>query len=283
MPEAPRSVGKYISVDGINTHYLEAGERFKGKAPTVLLLHSAEFGGAAELSWEFNIGPIGEHFHVLAPDHLGFGRTDKIFDFCGQFARRIHHIARFVEVMGVKQVYVVGSSMSGGLSLAVTARAKPDWPIAKVASCSGGGFAPDNDARKVLNTYDGTREHMRRILEVMFRNPKWAKDEAYLDRRQELATLPGAWEATQAARFKAPFRKPAVNRGERDAIDYAAIKVPCLIMAGKYDPLREPGYAEPLAASIPGAEVHVFQNASHMGNIECAGEFNERLLAFLKK
>ena len=70
MPEAPRSVGKYVSVDGINTHYLEAGERFKGKAPTVLLLHSAEFGGAAELSWEFNIGPIGEHFHVLAPDHL---------------------------------------------------------------------------------------------------------------------------------------------------------------------------------------------------------------------
>ncbi len=87
-------MGKYVSVDGINTHYLEAGERFKGKAPSVLLLHSAEFGGAAELSWEFNIGPIGEHFHVIAPDHLGFGRTDKVFDFCGQFPRRIRHIAQ---------------------------------------------------------------------------------------------------------------------------------------------------------------------------------------------
>jgi 2-hydroxymuconate-semialdehyde hydrolase len=282
MPEGFAPMGKYVTVDGINTHYLEAGERFKGKTPSVLLLHSAEFGGAAELSWEFNIGPIGEHFHVIAPDHLGFGRTDKVFDFCGQFPRRIRHIARFVETMGVKQVYVVGSSMSGGLSLAVAARDKPDWPIAKVAACSGGGDAPDNDARKVLNTYDGTPEHMRRIIDVMFVDPKWAKDDAYIARRQELATLPGAWEATQAARFKAPFRKPPTNRGERDAIRYDNIKVPCLIMAGRLDPLRVPGYADKLAASIPGAELHVFENASHMANIERADEFNERLLKFLK-
>ncbi len=276
-------MGKYISVDGINTHYLESGERFKDKAPSVLLLHSAEFGGAAELSWEFSVGPLGEHFHVIAPDHLGFGRTDKVFDFNGQFPRRIRHIARFVETMGVKQVYVVGSSMSGGLSLAVAARKNPDWPIAKVICCSGGGEAPDNEPRKILNTYDGTREHMKRIVEVMFIDPKWANDEAYIDRRQELATLPGAWEATQAARFKAPFRKPPADRGERDAIDYNNIKMPCLIMAGRLDPLRAPGYADKLAAAIPGAELHVFQNASHMGNIECAGEFNERLLRFLKK
>jgi pimeloyl-ACP methyl ester carboxylesterase len=275
-------MGKYVSVDGINTHYLEAGERFKGKAPTVLFLHSAEFGGAAELSWEFNVGPIGEHFHVLAPDHLGFGRTDKIFDFNGQFPRRIWHIKRFIETMGVKRVFVCGSSMSGGLSLAVAARDKPDWPFAKVACCSGGGEAPDNDARKILNTYDGTREHMKRIVEVMFVDPKWANDDAYIDRRQELATLPGAWEATQAARFKAPFRKPPADRGERDTIRYDNIKVPCLIMAGRLDPLRSPGYADKLAASIPGAELHVFENASHMANIERAPEFNERLLKFLK-
>ena len=45
----PAPQGQYVSVDGINTHYLEAGTRFKGKAPTVLLLHSAEFGGAADV------------------------------------------------------------------------------------------------------------------------------------------------------------------------------------------------------------------------------------------
>lgn len=272
--------GKFITVDGINTHYLEAGERTG--APSVLLLHSAEFGGAAELSWEFNIGPLSEHFHVLAPDHLGFGRTDKVFDFCGQFDKRITHIRRFLEEMEVRDAYVIGSSMSGGLTMTVACRDEPDWPIRKLVSCSGGGLAPNNDARKVLNTYDGTPEHMRRIIGVMFVDPRWAADEAYIARRQKLALLPGAWEATAAARFRAPFREPA-GRSERESLDYSRIRVPALVMAGAKDTLRLPGYADELVAAIPGARLHVFENAAHMGNIECAEEFNREVIQFLNE
>lgn len=272
--------GKFVSVDGIDTHYLEAGRR--GTGPSVLLLHSAEFGGAAEISWEYNLDAIAEHFHVVAPDHLGFGRTDKVFDFCGQFDKRIWHIRRFIEVMEIAEVYVIGSSMSGGLSLTVAARENPDWPIRKVVTCSGGGFAPANEARNVLNSYDGTAEHMRRIVEVMFIDQTWAKDEGYIARRQELATLPGAWEATAAARFKAPFRGKG-GPSEREALDYKKITVPCLVMAGARDPLRLPGYAPELAAEIPGAKLHVFQNAAHMPNIECAEEFNRVVIKFLKE
>ncbi len=275
-----KTPGQYIAIDGVRTHYFEAGRRTG--APSVLLLHSAEFGGAAELSWEFNLDAVAEHFHVLAPDHLGFGRTDKLFDFCGQFDRRIRHVRRFLEAMEVKEAYVVGSSMSGGLSLTVAARAEPDWPIRKVVTCSGGGFAPANEARAVLNTYDGTPEHMRRIVATMFVDPRWAADDAYIARRQELATLPGAWEATAAARFKAPFRGKG-GPSEREALDYSSIKVPCLVMAGARDPLRLPGYADELAAAIPGARLHVFENAAHMPNIECAEAFNDVLIRFLKE
>lgn len=270
--------GSYVDVDGIKTHYFESG---RGKTETVLLLHSAEFGGCAEFSWEFSMAALGEHFHVLAPDHLGFGLTDKIFDFNGQFDRRVRHIKRFLDVMGVKRCHVIGSSMSGGLTLTVAARPQPDWPIAKAVCCSGGGDAPNNEARNILNTYDGTAEHMRRIVGVMFVDPKWAADDAYIARRHEMANLPGGWEATQAARFKAPFRAASGPR-ERDGIAYGNIKVPTLIMAGKLDPLRAPGYADGLAAGIPGAELHVFDKAGHMGNIECADEFNRRVIAFLK-
>ena len=150
----------------------------------MVLLHSAEFGGCAEFSWEHNIPAIAERFHVLAPDHLGFGLTDKVHDFNGQFGRRITHIRRFLEVMCVPgPVVAIGSSMSGGLCLTVAARPRPDWPLAKVVCCSGGGDAPNNDARKTLNSYDGTKEHMRRIVDVMFVDKKWAADEAYIDRR----------------------------------------------------------------------------------------------------
>jgi 2-hydroxymuconate-semialdehyde hydrolase len=271
---------KYCLLDGIRTHYFEEGLEHKGKRPSILLLHSAEYGGAAEFSWEFNIPALAERFHVIAPDHLGFGLTDKIFDFNGQFDRRIRHIRRFLEVMGVGAVHVVGSSMSGGMSLAVAARKEPDWPLASLVVCSGGGDAPDNEARKILNTYDGTREHMRRIVEVMFVDPKWPNDASYIERRWEMANLPGAWEATSAARFKAPFRGPS-GRSERDNIDYRAIRVPTLVMAGRLDPLRKPGYADEFVPLIATAELHMFERAAHMGNIECAEEFNRRVLRFL--
>ena len=275
------STRHFVSVDGVRTHYLEAGADHRGRRPSVLLLHSAEFGGAAELSWEFNIDALAQRYHVVAPDHLGFGRTDKVFDFTGQFDRRIAHIRRFIETLCLGPVHVMGSSMSGGLCLTVAARETPDWPLVSVTCCSGGGDAPNNDARKTLNTYDGTREHMRRIVDVMFVDSKWAADDSYIDRRQEIATLPGAWEATAAARFKAPFRDASSDRRERDSIDYARIRVPVLVMAGKHDPLRAPGYTDGFVPRIPKAELHVFENAGHMGNIECADEFNARVLSFL--
>jgi 2-hydroxymuconate-semialdehyde hydrolase len=272
--------GQYCLVDGIRTHYLEAGAAHRGRRASVLLLHSAEYGGAAEFSWEFNLEALGEHFHVVAPDHLGFGLTDKIFDFNGQFERRITHIRRFLEVLGIGRAHVVGSSMSGGMSLAVAARQQPDWPIERLAVCSGGGEAPDNEARRILNTYDGTRTHMRRIVEVLFVDPKWPGDDVYVERRWAMAALPGAWEATSAARFRAPFRE-ASGRRERDNIAYGAIRVPTLVMAGRLDPLREPGYTDEFVPLIPDARLHVFERAAHMGNIECADEFNGRLLHFL--
>lgn len=247
----------------------------------MLLLHSAEFGGAAELSWEFNIDVLGDHYHVLAPDHLGFGRTDKVFDFNGQFDRRIYHIHRFIEVMCVGPVHVMGSSMSGGLCLTVAARTTPDWPLLSVVCCSGGGDAPNNEERKILNSYDGSAAHMRNIIKVMFVDPRWANDEAYIARRQEIARLSGAWEATAAARFKSPFANAGAGRRERDTINYANIKVPVLVMAGRKDSLRLPNYTDQFVPLIPHCALHVFEQAGHMGNIECADEFNSRVLDFL--
>ena len=273
--------GNYLLVDGIRTHYFESGAAHRGRRPSLLLLHSAEYGGAAEFSWEYSLEALGAHFHVLAPDHLGFGLTDKLFDFNGQFDRRIRHIKRFLETLGVARAHVAGSSMSGGMSATVAARPEPDWPFASLIICSGGGDAPNNEARQVLNSYDGTEAHMRRIVEVMFVDPKWAADEGYIRRRWEMSTLPGAWEATSAARFRAPFRQPS-GRGERDAIDYAAIRVPTLVFAGRLDPLRAPNYTDQFVPQIPNAKLHVFERAGHMGNIECAEEFNGTLLGFLK-
>jgi hypothetical protein len=118
---------------------------------------------------------------------------------------------------------------------------------------------------------------LRRIVGAIFYDPKYAKDDAYIERRVEI----GAWEATQAARFRAPFRQSPAGRSGHDNIDYASIKVPTLVFAGRHDPLRYPGYTDAYVPKIPNAQLHMFENAAHMGNVECADEFNARTLDFL--
>ena len=65
-----------ILVDGLQTHFLEAGD-----GDPVVLLHGGEFGASAEIGWEKAIPALSRHYRVLAPDMLGFGESAKVVDF----------------------------------------------------------------------------------------------------------------------------------------------------------------------------------------------------------
>ena len=270
---------RYINVDGVKTHYLEGGE-----GPTVMFMHSGEFGGSAELSWEFNLTAFAKHFRVIAPDWLGFGRTDKVFDFVSGRDRMFNHMIRFFEIMDIQQADFVGNSM-GGSNLARIAAARPViFPIRSLVLASGGGFAPATDARQQLLNYDGSPKAMRALLDGLFFNKKkWVDNPAYIRKRQKFATIPGAWECTAAVRFRRPTIKQTGGQfGNPDSTPYEDIAVPTLMISGKQDRLREPGYAPKLAKRIPGAKVAVYDQACHCPHIEHAARFNREAITFLK-
>ena len=271
--------GKYIDVHGIRTHYLEAGE-----GPTVVLLHSGEYGGAAEISWQYTIPALAPEFHVVAPDWLGFGRTDKVFDFADARGRVYRHMQRFVEAMGIDAADFIGNSM-GGSNLARIAATEPDTlPLRSIVLCSGGGFTPETEERKTLLAYDGSEAAMRALVKAMLHDPGWGDDDAHIARRQEFASMKGAWECQSAPRLRPPaVEKPGSGFGAPDATPYENIAVPTLIVAGANDPLREPGYAPKLAARIEGAEAIVYENCGHCPNIEHAERFNAAVLDFLRR
>lgn len=269
-----------IDVDGIRTHYLEAGE-----GPTVVLLHSGEYGGCAEISWEYTIPALAPAFRVIAPDWLGFGRTDKVFDFGDARTRVFGHMRRFIEVMGITEADFIGNSMGGSNLVRVIAQHPMIFPVRSAVLCSGGGFTPETEQRKVLLAYDGTHEAMSALVKAMLHDPKWGEDDAYIARRQEFATMKGAWECQSAPRFRSPAAEKAGGSGfgAPDTTPYEDIKVPTLVVAGANDPLREPGYAPALAARIPGAELVVYDGCGHCPNIEMAEAFNAVTLTFLRR
>ena len=275
MPEGEDMGNIYsgtVMAGGIRTHFLEAGE-----GPPLVLLHSGEFGACAELSWEYNIPELARHFHVYAPDWLGFGQTEKLFSFEDMYAKRIWHIARFLEAKYIGQADFMGNSMGGTMLLTEAARAVRPWDMRRIVVVSGGGFIPLNEARQVLNTYDGTRAHMQKVIETIFFNPRIARDQDYIDRRHRISLEQGSWECTAGVRFKAPWRGGGAER----PIEYEQVGVPTLVVAGRLDNLREPNYAEAFVHRIPDGKLHVIENAGHCPQIDEPAEFNRVVIAYL--
>ncbi|KQZ58780.1 alpha/beta hydrolase [Ensifer sp. Root558] len=267
---------RFVDIDGIRTHYLEAGE-----GPVVVLLHSGEFGGCAELSWEYLIPRLAERYRVIAPDWLGFGQTAKIHDFEGKRARMIAHMARFLAVLAIGRASFVGNSMGATFLLQISAEQHPGFAIERLVAISGGGWMPENAARKRLTDYDGSMDGMVGILQSLFEDSVWHDDVDYVRRRHALSITPGAWEAVAAARFRSPHAPERKEFGQADATNYEAISVPALLIAGAEDKLRLPGYAAEVAKRIAGSRVAVIPSCGHCANIERPDVVGDLLLDFL--
>jgi pimeloyl-ACP methyl ester carboxylesterase len=268
---------RYVLADGIRTHYLEAGQ-----GDPVVLLHSGEFGGRAEFSWEYVIPALAESYRVIAPDWLGYGGTAKLHDFGGKRARMMSHMRRTLEVLAVEDAHIVGNSM--GATFLAKMAADPDLRLRarSITLVSGGGFMPDNAARRATLEYDCTREAMVKLLQALFADPVWWTDDSYVDRRQAAATEPGAWEALAVTRFRSPLEPPRAEFGQTDDIHYEEIHAPTLFIAGADDRLREPHYADRPASRMPNAKVVTLPASGHCPNIERAPRVAELLLDFFQ-
>jgi pimeloyl-ACP methyl ester carboxylesterase len=224
---------------------------------------------------------LAKNYRVFAPDWLGFGETDKIFDFGGGTARRLRHMASVLDHLGIDRAPFVGSSMAGTVLARVLAEPDPVLPVSAAVLVSGGGFVPLNESRQTLLDFDGSEEAMRSMMRVLFHDPTRALDDRYIARRLAVANRPGAWEAVAAARFKSPQLPARSDFGQPDTTDYEAIDVPVLVLAGAQDELREPGYAEEIAARIPDSRVRVYENCGHLPNLEVPDAVTRDVVEFL--
>lgn len=266
---------KELVVDGIETSFLEAGS-----GDPVILLHGGEFGGEAEICWEATIPALARHFRVLAPDLLGFGRTAKLVDFVDARARRLRHLARFIELVDAVGGACVGNSMGGMLLLFDAASPKPLLSPSRLVSIAGAGALVEQSPHiEALFAYDGSTEAMRAIVTALFHDPRWAKDDAYVERRRASSLAPGAWEAIAAARFRRP---DAVQEARpKSSIDYSRVHVSSLIVAGERDKIKPHGWWEELRGQMADARVLVVPEAGHCPQLEQPDLVNDALVEFL--
>ncbi|MGQ4556576.1 alpha/beta fold hydrolase [Halobellus sp. GM3] len=266
-------VSRFVTVQGIKTHFLEAGA---GNDETLVLLHPGEYGASAELSWQETIDAFAETYHVIAPDMIGFGKTDKLFDFGDAFDRRIEHLSAFLETMNVTEADFIGNSMGGGYLASVACEEPPlSLPIRKMIVISGGGGVPDGFG-EIIREFDGTEEQMAKILDVLFYEPEKLGDD-FLTRKTEESRIPGHWQSLSAIRFEPPFEQ---EREFRRRHDYESIDVPTLLVGGEEDELKPPSEIRKLGEQIPGARVELLDDCAHCAHMERPETFNELAFEF---
>jgi pimeloyl-ACP methyl ester carboxylesterase len=258
----------------VKTHFLEAGS-----GPDLILLHGGEYGASAEITWRHNIAALAERFHVIAPDILGWGQTDKIYSFSDPAGLRIRHLQRFLETLGIGKAFFVGNSAGGGLILRTAVRHPPPLQIQKMVTICGNASVFKTTSQADLDNYTPSMENMKKIVALLYHDPKWQTEENIRE-RYESSIIPGAWETLSAARLRSPAHQVRSTTDEF-VKQLSQLNIPLFIMSCKHDPLNQSDWDVNFQKIVPGSKVHRFMHSAHEPQIEETEEFNRVLVEFL--
>jgi pimeloyl-ACP methyl ester carboxylesterase len=264
---ANAQASKEVLVFGQKIHYVEAGT-----GPTVILLHG--LGGSTQ-AWQFNIGALAEKYHVVAPDQIGFGKSDKpLVNY--RIRTYVDFLDQFCKQLKIDRATLVGNSMGGWIA-AMFAASFPER-VDKLVLVDAAGYAPpkDLDTRIFFGLNPTTREGMKVLVAKVFYNKAFQTD----------AAIDMAIAARLAAGdgYTINSITESIIRGE-DFLDDAVktIKRPTLLIWGRQDGLVPLTDGERLNKDIAGSKIVVFDQCGHVPNLEKPGEFNAALLKFLSE
>lgn len=268
--QAPQE--KFVTIFGAKIRYVEAGDASK---PTILLLHG--LGANADTSWAMNVAPLSANYHVIAPDLIGFGRSDKPF-INYRIAFYADFIDKFMSSLNVDKASLVGNSMGGWM--AVMFAAKYPEKVQKLVLVDSAGYAPPpgfDYGKLSVQMNPSTRDAVRESLKLMFYNSAPFTGDAAVDGFITARTLTNDGYTIQT-----------LVRNIQFADDYfddevKALKKPTLIVWGKQDGLVPSIIGEMLKKDIAGSELLVIDKAGHLPQFEQPAEFNKKVVEFLAK
>lgn len=264
---ASAQTSKEVLIFGQKIHYVEAGT-----GPTVILLHG--LGGSSQV-WQLNIAPLAEKYHVVVPDQIGFGKSDKpLVNY--RIRTYVDFLDQFCKQLKIERASLVGSSMGGWIAAAFTA-AFPDR-VDKLVLVDAAGYMPpkDLDTRTFYGLNPTTREAMKVLLAKVFYNKVFQTDAAV---DQAIAARLAAGDG-----YTINSITESIIRGE-DFLDdtVKTIKRPTLIIWGRQDGLVPLAEGEHFNKDISGSKLVVFDQCAHAPNLEKVPEFNVAVLKFLSE
>lgn len=271
VEDVPISGGRHLRVN-------QTGEPGR---PALLFLHGSGPGVTAASNWREVIEGLGDDFHCVAPDILGFGDSShpdpQPRGFAAQAEVRVAALLELVDALGLEKVVLVGNSMGGMYSLRI-AQLRPELVDRIVLMGSGGmpGLEPTPGLIKLITYFDDpTVEAMAELL-IQFVHDK----SAFGDRVEEVA-----------AERMPIVRRPWIEAGHRAMFgpemlsftpeDLGEIDMPTLVVHGRQDVIVPIECSYYLAEHLPQADLYVMNKCGHWTQIEQAARFQEIVRIFV--
>ncbi|HSD04531.1 MAG TPA: alpha/beta hydrolase [Nitrosopumilaceae archaeon] len=258
---------KFVKVGTNKIRYLQ-----EGKGKNVVLVHGL---GASAERWAYVIPRLSKKYHVIVPDLIGFGYSDKpSIDYTPELFSSF--IFDFLNTLDISKASMVGSSLGGQIvaECAIT----QNKMIEKIVLVSPSGLmrhsTPTLDAYMMAALYpnpDGAKSAFQ-----MMAGPHRDIDAKTINGFVERMTLPNAKMAFMSTVLGL---KNSVSMEDR----LAKISVPTMIIWGKEDSLIPIKYSNNFLSAIKNCQFVEMDGCGHTPYVEEPEKFSEILLKFLSQ
>ncbi|SFL39604.1 alpha/beta fold hydrolase [Geodermatophilus ruber] len=274
LGDVPHSL-EHIDVGPWRTRVLQAGSG----EPLVLMPGT---GGHLE-AYAHNIGPLAEHFRVIAYDYPGHGYTTLATSDL-ELPDYVEHLAGLLDVLGVARAHLSGESLGGWVALKFAA-AHPDRTGRLVLNTPGGTMARPEVMERIRSLSqaaadDPSEANIRARLEWLMADPATVTDELVAIRRTIYAR-PGFAESM---RHLLCLQDPEIRR--RNLVtdeELAAVPHGAMVIWTSDDPSGPAGVGMDMAEKIPGGRFEFIDGAGHWPQWEQRATFNQLVIDWLTK
>ena len=268
--------GKFIDLDGRSTHYIE-----KGEGEVIILLHGFFYDSYL---WDRNIEVMAEQFKVYSLDLWGFGySTREPLDYGYQLYS--DQVLLFMDALGIQKASLAGQSMGGGTAIWFCVQHRQRVNRLILVDTAGlphglpltGKFFNLPGVGEFFLGLNNNLIRRKNLADVFIHNKEHITD-SYFENVTRFHKIKSTTECMLTILRKQFFHTLSDQLEQLSQLD-----VPILIVWGREDkgiPLRK---GEEMHKILKGSRFEILDNAGHVPNYECAEEFNQLSLDFLRQ
>jgi haloalkane dehalogenase len=267
----------YAEIDGMRMHYLD-----EGHGDPILLLH-----GEPDWSYLYRkmIPTLATAFRVVAPDYLGFGRSDKPTEIGWYtYDRHVASIEALIEHLDLTGITVVVQDWGGPIGLRV-ATEMPER-FARLVVLNTGLMSPGEGWP--TEGFMNWRNFAERVgLDLPVGKVMQSSSATELD-AATLAAYEAPWPTRESKAGVAAFPLLVpIKAGDPGADEMRRVRehlktwpIPALVMFSDGDPVFRPEVGQQFARLLPGAHgvMDTITGASHMLQEDKGEEIADRIL-----